>query len=352
MGTQALALLRLEALVKLAVPLLKQAARECPRRGRGRRPMIPDWVLGTLIMVVVSKRKKSKSAQYAFLCAHRRLLLAWIGSDRFPSRSTYFDRYRRGHELFQTAIRLQGEQAIQDGDVDPTCVAADKSLLVAKGPSWHRRQRKAGFCPRGVDRSSTWTFSEYHGWIQGYGYEVVLTASYRSVPFPLLASVDQAHVREHRTFEAKVPQLPISTKFVLVDAGYDSNALAEGVEISAGRRTSRFYLCPQVKPKRKACQTWRMTHERQYHRRLREARGARFKRKRFRRIYARRGKTIEPFNDHFKGMFELHDQVWHRGLDNNRTQVLTALFIYQLLVRFNLRQGRQHCRIKAHLDVL
>jgi len=352
MGKQALALRRLEALVKLAVPLLKRAARECPRRGRGRRPVIPDWVLGTLIMVVVSKRKKSKSAQYAFLLAHRELLLAWVGSDQFPSRSTYFERYRRGHELFQVAIRLQGEQAIQQGDVDPTCVAADKSLLRARGPAWHQRQRKAGFCPRGIDRGSTWTFSEYHGWIQGYGYEVVLTASYRGVPFPLLGSVDQAHVREHRSLEVKLPQLPTNTKFVLVDAGYDSNALAEAVEISAGRRTGRFYLCPQTKPKRNARKAWRMTHKRQFHRCLREARRTRFKRKRFRRIYARRGKTIEPFNDHFKGMFELHDQVWHRGLDNNRTQVLTALFIYQLLLRFNLKRGHQHCRIKALLDAL
>ena len=353
MGKRAYARLSLQALVEMAIPLLQHAERQCPRTGPGRRPVIPDWVLGTLIMVAVLKRKKTKSAQYAFLNEHRVALLDWIGVDHFPGRSTYFDRYRRGDRLFQAAVRLQGEQAVKECVADATCVAADKSLLTARGPLWHRRQRRAGIYPRGVDRDSTWTYSEYHGWIQGYGYEVVATASYRGICFPLLASVNQAHVREHRTFEPKIPELHKKTKFVLLDTGYDSNALAEAVEWTPeGRRTGRFYLCPPAQPKRQASHTWRATRERQFHHRLREARRARFKCRRFRRIYARRGKTVEPFNDRFKGLFELHDQVWHRGLDNNRTQLLAGIFCYQLLVRYNFRQGRRNCRIKTLLDRL
>jgi hypothetical protein len=343
----------LQALVELAVPLLQRAERESPRCGPGRPPVIPDWVLGTLIMVAVLKQKKSKSAQYAFLWEHRAMLLAWMRSDAFPGRTTYFERYRRAHRLFQAAIRLQGRQAIREGVVDARCVVADKSLLAARGPLWHQSERRAGICPPGVDRDSTWTRSEYHGWIQGYGYEVVITASYRGVSFPVLASVDQAHVREHRTFEPKISQLPRQTRYVLLDMGYDSNALAEAVEWDAsGRRTGRFYLCPPAPPKRSSHREWRATHERLFHRRLRDARRSRLKQHRFRRLYARRGKSVEPFNDHFKGLFELHHQVWHRGLDNNRTQLLAAIFCYQLLVRRNLRQGHHHRRIKTLLNIL
>lgn len=351
MGKRALARLPLQALVELAVPLLQRAERESPRRGPGRPPVIADWMVGTLIMVAVLKQKKSKSAQYAFLREHRTTFTQWLGVDRFPGRTTYFERYRRAHGLFEAAVRLQGERAIRDGTIDARCVAVDKSLLSARGPLWHQRQRRAGIYPRGVDRESTWTYSEYHGWIQGYGYEVVIAASHRGVCFPLLASVDQAHVREHRTFAPKIAKLPTQTRYVLLDTGYDSNALAEALEWNpAGRRTGRFYLCPPAAPKRASSQVWRDSHQRLLHRRRREARRSRLKQHKFRRLYARRGKTIEPFNDHFKRLFEIHDQVWHRGLDNNRTQLLAGIFCYQLLVRLNLSQGNHHRRIKTLLD--
>ncbi len=41
-----------------------------------------------------------------------------------------------------------------------------------------------------------------------------------------------------------------------------------------------------------------------------------------RHLYKRRSKSIEPFHEWFKRSFELTDRVWHRGLDNNKTQIL------------------------------
>lgn len=61
----------LAALVRLAIPLCRQAERECPRAGPGRKPEISDWVLAVLIVVAILKRRKSKSSQYRFLTAHR-----------------------------------------------------------------------------------------------------------------------------------------------------------------------------------------------------------------------------------------------------------------------------------------
>ena len=81
-------------------------------------------------------------------------------------------------------------------------------------------------------------------------------------------------------------------------------------------------------------------------------RRSRLQQPRFRRLYARRGKTIEPFNDHFKRLFDMHDSTWHRGLDNNRTHILAALFSYQLLVRYNHRRKRKHAQIQWILDGL
>jgi hypothetical protein len=33
---------------------------------------------------------------------------------------------------------------------------------------------------------------------------------------------------------------------------------------------------------------------------------------------------VEPFNEWFKSLFELDDRVWHRGLENNQTQLLAV----------------------------
>jgi hypothetical protein len=69
-------------------------------------------------------------------------------------------------------------------------------------------------------------------------------------------------------------------------------------------------------------------------------------------LYARRKKTVEPFNQWFKSLFELDQRVRHRGLDNNRTQILAAIFAYQLLVRYNRRCGNDNGQIIWIMDAI
>lgn len=346
----------LASLVRMAMPVCREAERRWPRIGRGRRPEIPDWVMAVLIMVVVAKKKKSKSAQYRYLAASRSRLMTWLGITRFPSRTTYFDRYRRAHDLFEHAIRVQGEWAIRHGWMKAECVAADKSLVRAQGRPWNHRDRRRGIVPPGVDTHSTWTFSKHHGWLQGYGYEVVVTAEKHVPVWPLLASVDPAHWREHRTFPQKISQLPASVRYVLADAGYDSNAHGEAVEWDAqGKRTGRRFLCAMQdrrssnQPKKK---TRKENRTRRAHRLLRQQRRQYFATPRAQDLYARRSTSVEPFNEWFKHLFEIHKTVWHRGLDDNQTQILAALFTYQLLLRYNRQQGNHHNQIQWILDIL
>jgi len=70
------------------------------------------------------------------------------------------------------------------------------------------------------------------------------------------------------------------------------------------------------------------------------------------RLYARRATSVKPFNDWFKHLFELDHTVWHRGLQNNRTQILAALFGYQLLRRYNHRCGYNNGQRQWILDTL
>jgi Transposase DDE domain len=358
MGTRATAGTCLQALVKMAVPLLREAEHRCPRTGPGAKPDIPDWLIGVLIMVGVLKRRKSKSAQFRFLSdpANRPRIVEAAGCDDFPSRSTFFRRYRRAHTLLRTAIKLQGEKAIAEGVADPEVVAVDKSLIAARGPLWHKRDRQAGRIPKGlhgVDQESTWGCSQHDGWVQGYSFEVVVTATAGSTVFPLVASADTASVKETQTVREKIAALSTNTYYVLADSGYDSNEVAEQIEYDEeDRRTGCRFLCPENRRGSKRKRKGEAPQPRDERHRRRLQRRKFLKSRKGQRLYARRGQTVEPFNDWFKGLFELDQRVWHRGLDNNRTQMLAAIFAYQLLVRYNYRRGNQNGQVKWIMDCL
>ncbi len=70
------------------------------------------------------------------------------------------------------------------------------------------------------------------------------------------------------------------------------------------------------------------------------------------RLYRRRVQAVKPFNEWFKALFDLNDRVWHRGLSNNQTQILAAIFCYQLLLRYNHCKGRQNGQVQWILDTL
>jgi hypothetical protein len=355
MGKRAKSGTEIEALVKMAVPLLQEAERRYPRTGRGDKPDIPDWLIAGLIMIALLKRRKSKSAQYRFLGEQRAEIARWLENSRFPSRATYFRRYRRAYPLYREAIRLQGQRAIAEGVADAEHVAVDKSLLEALGPAWHQRDRQTGRIPAGVDRDSNWGYSEYDGWVQGYSYEVVVTATPGSTVFPLLGSVDVASASETRTGPEKIKALPSTVRTVSADSGYDTNALGELVEYDEqGQRTGRHFLCPQNprNHKRPKTKPGGADASRIRSRQRRQQRQTFLKSPRGRRLYARRKKTVEPFNQWFKALFELDQCVWHRGLGNNQTQILAAIFAYQLLVRYNHRRGNKNGRLRWIMDTL
>lgn len=356
MGTRAKVGTSLEALVKLAVPVLKETERQCPRRGPGAKPIIPDWFIGVLIMVAVLKRKKTKSAQFRFVTdsANQRQIQDITGEKQFPSRSTFFSRYRRCHQLFKEAIKLQGQQAIAEKVVDASQVAVDKSLVPARGRPWHKHEKKKGKIPGGVDREAAWGYSEHHGWTYGYSFEVVVSCKQKSMVFPLMASVGTGSAAEVRTFAEKIDHLPREVKRVLADSGYDANDLGERIEFDGtGRRTGRRFLCPEnPRYPRKKTKRCGADAARAHSRELRRARKKYLDSPTGRRIYRQRSRTVEPFNSWLKSLFELDTRAWHRGLVNNQTQILAAIFVYQLLVRYNYRCGKKNGRLRWLTDAL
>jgi hypothetical protein len=341
----------LAALVAIAAPLCRRAeAARPPRRGPGRPPEIPDWALATMILVAVLHRKRTKSAQFAFWGARRGAFAELMPGQRMPGRSTYFERYRRAGALFREAIRLAGGMAVARGWADPACVAVDQSLVAARGKAPRQRRPQ-----RGTDPDASWGRSAHDGWVYGYAYEVVVTAPESGVVWPLSASVDAAARHGTRTFAEKLPDLPGATRWVLADRGYDSNALAEAVEWrTPRRRTGRHFLCPEVcRPNvGRVRRSAKESAARSRRRRLREARRRLLDSPRGRRLYARRRISAEPFHARLKALFGLEDRAWHRGLENNRTQMLAAILAYQVLLIHNHRSGQPDACVQCVLDPL
>lgn len=201
----------LEDLIRSAIPICQEAERCCPRTGPGRKPAYPDWKLAVMILCGVLKKKKSKSAQYRLIRRNELMLKRLLDLDRLPARSSFFDRYKRLWPVVAKAIELQGRLALQEHVADARLVAADKSLLEARGPQWNQKDRKKGRVPRqlrGLDQEADWGCSAYNGWVYGYSYEVVVSAAEGSIVLPLLASVDVASAKEQKTFAAKIDRLP------------------------------------------------------------------------------------------------------------------------------------------------
>ena len=346
----------LAKLVKMAIPLLRVAERQCPRLGPGRPPEYDDWKIAAMIVAATLKNRKTKSAQYRFLHEHRKKFKRWLGMKFFPERSTYFVRHRKAYKLFQTGIKLQGRQAIRQGLADASVVAVDKSLMAARGPQWNRKDRKANRVPprlHGVDRDSAWGYSPHDGWVQGYSYEVVVTAPKDGTVWPLLASADRANASEKASFGNKIDDLPRETRHVLADSGYDSNDYGHRVERNEkGHRTGRHFVCPPQQECPTGPSTYRLTKAARLARRHRIQRIAFYKSPGGQRLFARRGRSVEPFNDWFKRDFGLHETVWHRGLANNQTQLMAAVFGYQLLLRYNHACGIRNGQIQRILDGL
>jgi len=343
----------LEELIDLATPFCKQAQRQCPRTGPGRKPQYDGWKIAIMILCAVLKNKKTIAAQFRFICQKRDLFLKRLELDRLPAHGTFYERYKNVWKLVQVAIQLQGLAAIREKVVDARDVAVDKSLMRARGPQWHQKYRKRNVVPkrmRGVDREADWGYSEYHDWVYGYSYEIAVTATKGSVIFPLLASFDVASANEHKTFAAKIEHLPPQTRNVLVDSGYDGNDNADAVELDSKEQSiGRRLVCPT---QRGRVGTYRGKGKRE-RRRLRRLERHRFLQSRKgKALYRRRGQTIEPFNGTFKETFELSEHVWHRGLDNNRTQALCAVYAYQTLIRWHWKNGGRNAQIKYLLDGL
>ena len=135
---------------------------------------------------------------------------------------------------------------------------------------------------------------------------------------------------------------------MLADSGYDSNAIGDAVERDQnGRSSGHRFLCPPNRrniPGRPRSTHLPLADRQAQHRRWKRIDF--YNSPRGQRLYSQRSKSVEPLHERLKALFDLNPRVWHRGLGNNKTLLLSVIFCYQLLVRFNHRRGHRNAQVQ------
>ncbi len=141
--------------------------------------------------------------------------------ESIPHRSTLSRRFKSLYEVIQQFVAFVGQWSAPLGDCfQSEAVYEDKSLFKAKGPVRHKKDIEANTIPnrlRGVDVDATWSKSDYHGWVFGYGLHLTVTTD----GFPLLVDADTASVSEHEVLGRKEEALlDMPSGYVIGDDGY------------------------------------------------------------------------------------------------------------------------------------
>lgn len=219
-------------------------------------------------------------------------------------------------------------------------VAVDKSMTEALGPKWHKKDRKLGKIPEGlrnVDVESEWGFSGYRGWVQGYSWHLVCSASPGHLPIPLLADAEPNNVVENKVFDPMICELPQDTRRVLADEGYDDQKLIHKVEMKARHGFKRRMLVPMEAYVNTP--EWRLDYVQWY------------QSEKGRALYARRKITVEPMFETLKNIFD-HRRSWMKGLKNNQGIMLFIVLCYQLLIYYNWKHDLNLSSVKVIVDGL
>jgi hypothetical protein len=280
-----------------------------PRRPRGRPIFYSERLFMKALLIMIVKRLHKVGELLAVLEEDtpqiREVRQLLFEGGRFPSRRTFERRLKALPERLPDQIGCLGRHLV--GLLSPwersgRAVALDSTLLRARGGVWHKKHREAGVVPHtSIDTEAAWTKSGWHGWV--YGWKLHLAITVAGMWIPLSARFTPADIADNQIASALIEELPDEARFVLGDTHYDAENVSEKCE-----QTERFL----VTSKRGAYPHTDCGVE-------------------VRRIFHKlRTLANENFNEHFKAIFDVHEQVPTKGRINTARFALGAVFVYQL----------------------
>lgn len=292
------------------------------KRGKGRPPVYAERLFLKALVIMIVKHLHTPYELLTVLdqptpeMQTLRRLLTQEG--HYPSRRTWERRLAALPDRLPAQIGAMGchlVALIQPWATYGRAVAADSTVLRARGGVWHRKHRELGAVPHtSIDTQAHWTKSGWHGWV--YGWKLHLITVVAGVWIPLAAELTAANA-DDSTEAGKLLvrgkcQLPREIRFLLGDQHYNTPLLRgvcqfKGWQLVATHRGKR----PQEDVGREV-------------RRI---------------LHKLRSLAIENFNEHFKGIFDGHAQVPTRGLVAPRRYALGCVFVYQLALLYRYEHG-------------
>lgn len=209
-------------------------------------------------------------------------------------------------------------------------VSADKMMIQARGPVWHRKQQKQGIIPkglRGLDTDGTWSYSKSDGWIYGHGTFCMVACQSRILGvFKWMRN--SAHEAKRMWMETGKLKGLITT--VLMDSKADD----QGLFFEFQRQRQMVLLTTPRRGADKSPRRQRMVKV--------------LKASKNQRLYRQRSYTVEPMQGLVKEIFEL-ERCWMRGNKNNRWLFAAMGVVVQLHQYRAWQAGRSTWAIKTEV---
>jgi Transposase DDE domain len=296
------------------IPMSKQSQ----ERKRGRPYVYSDSLMVKALIIMIVKRLYSAYSLLAFLeqgtIETEQLKGLLRENGQFPSRRTWERRLARLPERLPGLIGALGRELVrllQPWAESGRAVAIDSTPMEAKGGVWHKKDREKGHVPHtSIDTEAHWGKSDYHGWY--YGWKLHLTVTVAAVWIPLSARLTPANIYDGNEAIALLEEISPEARFVLGDNHYKTP------DILAYCQTSdRFLVASGRGP---------YPHD-DLGVKVRQI------------FHLLRSKTIEPFNQLFKSVFDLHENVPVKGLQRTSLILLAAVFLYQIVLLYQFENG-------------
>jgi hypothetical protein len=292
------------------------------KRGRGRPVVYSDRIFLKALVIMIVKHLHTTHELLTVLAqptAEMQALRAALSvNGRFPTRRTWERRLATLPNKLPAQIGCLGTHLvalIQPWAEHGRAVAADSTLLRAKGGVWHQKHRAVGEVPHtSIDTEAHWGKSGWHGWV--YGWKLHLMTVVAGVWIPLAAELTAANADDSTEAGKLLVRgkcaLPTDIRYLLGDQHYNTPLL----RAVCGFRG--WFLVATHRGKRPKIDLGLEV----------------------RRIFHKlRSVAIENFNQHFKGIFDGHAQVPTRGLTATRRWALGCVFVYQLALLYRHEHG-------------